>query len=308
MNIKSIISVLILGVLLVGCSTLGKVHMEVLRAPIDSLRIGNQTIGVSNGFLQKNAKTKKNFKNLVKYDKYRLDSLISVESIIALKQTIEDAGLLKIGVFDSVGTMRVGGSYVSIDQVDIRSEVETEPMYVHSRGAYYAAVRVPYKIQWSINLVNNKPVTKVYTDTLWTEGYDVAFDNLADLVRFDNVIEYIISKTTFNFARMISPVWEETTRYYYRSGNNDFLRASYFMDNKQYDEAALIWQKYAENSRGTIASNANLNLAVYHELKGDIDEAIIFCEKSVELKNDIAKKYLKLLNERKNEIQKILKY
>lgn len=307
MSIRSIISMLILGAFFTGCSYMGKIQIEILRPPIDSVNISNQTISISNRFLQNNVKSKKDYKNLVKYDKFRLDSLVSVESIKALKQTIDDAGLVNIGIIDSIGQMKIRGSFVSIDDVDVRSEVETEPMYVQNRGEYYAAVQVPFKIKWSIHLNDRKPAAIIYNDTLWAEGYAIRFDKLADLVQFDHVIEYIISKTTFNFARNISPVWEETTRYYYRSGNNDFLRAAYYMDNKQYDEAALIWQKYSERSKGMLASNAYLNLAVYHELKGDINEAIINCEKALNLKNKLAEKYLKVLNQRRFEIQKILK-
>jgi tetratricopeptide (TPR) repeat protein len=299
--------IILLGTIMIGCSSLGKVQMEVLRPPTASIELANQKISIANGFLQKNVKNKSDFKNLVKYDKYRLDSLISVESIFALQQILVDAGSINVDVVDSLGKMKVGGSYLSIDKVDIRSEVETEPMYVHSKGAYYAAVRVPYEILWSINTTKGKELSISFNDTLWAEGYAYAFDKLADLVQFDNVIEYIISKTTFELARKISPVWEETTRYYFKSSNNDFLRAAYFMDNKQYDEAALIWQKYSENSKGSVASRAFLNLAVYHELKGDINEAIIFCQKSVDLKNELAVKYLKVLQQRQKEVNKILK-
>ncbi|PLX20416.1 MAG: hypothetical protein C0599_09165, partial [Salinivirgaceae bacterium] len=297
MKVINLAVVLLIGVMMIGCASIGKIQIEVLRAPVDSLSLANQNISISNGFLQRNVKDKKEFKNLVKYDKYRLDSLISVESVLALRQILMDAGSVNIGAVDSIGQMKVGGNYVSIDKVNIRSEVETEPMYVHSRGAYYASVRVPYEIMWNIYTIDGQVYTKDFNDTLWAEGYAYSFDKLADLVQFDNVIEYIISKTTFDFARKISPVWEETTRYYYRSSNNDFLRAAYFMDNKQYDEAALIWQKYSENPKGSLAAKAYLNLAVYHELKGDLNEAIIFSQKSAELKDELAGKYLKVLQQ-----------
>lgn len=306
MKANSIISILLLGIFLTGCSSLGKIQLEVMRPPdnLDALSISE--ISITNGFLQKNAKRKGEFKNLIQYDKYRLDSLVSVESIRALHETLDDAGKLHLGIIDSLGHADIKGSYVSLEQVDVKSEVETEPMYVYSKGAYYAAVRVPYKIKWKIQLADSKPSFIAYQDTLWAEGYAVTFSNLSELVRFNSVIEYIISKTSFALARKISPVWEQTSRYYYRSGNNDFLRAGYFVDNQQYDEAALLWQKYA-NGKGNLSSNALLNLAVYHELKGDIDEAIIFCEKAVALKNELAVKYLKVLKNRQSEVKKILK-
>ncbi len=297
----------IITVLLSGCVAVDTVQLEVLRPPQDSVVNIPESISLTNGYLAENMKAKDDFKNLVAYDKYRLDSLVSVEALRSVYEVIGEAQMVRIMAFDSLGKKQnLRGTIIELAEVDIVSEVETEPVYVNSRGAYYAAIMVPYKVKWNISENNKKLKEKVYHDTVWSEGYKRSFDKLADLVRFNDVIKYIINKTAVEFARQISPTWQTVKRYYYRTGNNDFQRAAYFMDNEQYDKAAEIWQKYTKVSNNNLAGNANLNLAVYYELKGEIDNAINFAKIAVEKDNNLAPRYLKVLKNRKQEISKLL--
>ncbi len=297
----------IIAVLLSGCVAVDTVRLEVLRPPQDSDIIMPESISLTNGYLSQNQKTKDDFKNLVAYDKYRLDSLVSVEALRSVYEVIERGQMVKIQTFDSLGKRQnLRGTILELSGVDIVSEVETEPVYVNSRGAYYAAIMVPYKVKWKIVENKNNIKEKVYHDTVWSEGYKRNFDKLADLVRFNDVIEYIIDKTAVEFARQISPTWQEVKRYYYRSGNNDFQRAAYFMDNEQYDKAAEIWEQYTKVSNKSLAGNAYINLAVYHELKGEIDKAIEYALLAKDKENDLATRYLQVLQKRKQEIIRLL--
>lgn len=296
----------LITLLLSGCVSMGKVELEVLKPPRDKGSVQLNEVKLHNQFLQNNKKSKGEFENLVKYDKYRIDSLVSVELIKSAGEKIRETELISVNVLDTLGTRKVQGtnSFV-LKAVDIVSEVETEPIYVNSRGAYYAAVRVPYKVVWAV-LLDNQQKDVVFHDTVWAEGYKRDFDNLSELVRFNDVIEYIIQKTGVEFIQKYVPHWRLTRRVYYRSGNNDFQRAAHYMDNEQYDKAAEIWERYAVAGKSNIASNAQLNLAVYHELKGDIDKAIEFAQKAASGKNSLAAKYLEILENRKKEIYQLL--
>ncbi|WP_462280626.1 DUF6340 family protein [Salinivirga cyanobacteriivorans] len=306
-NIWNKAAIFILSVVLLsGCATLGKVELEVLKPAQSPTMVQLEDIRLQNQFLKFNKKQKTDFENLVKYDKFRIDSLISVELIKAVGNEIQATQVVKLQQIDSLGRYKApANSGILLKNVDVVSEVETEPIYVNSRGAYYAAVRVPYKIEWTI-ISNGEAKPFTYQDTVWAEGYKRSFDKLADLVRFNEVIKYIIRKTGVEFAHQLVPHWKLATRYYYRSGNNDFQRAAYFMDNGDYEKAAKIWKQYSQSGNRSIVGNALLNLAVYHELNGDIDQAMEYASQAAEQKNELAVKYLKTLKERKEEIKQLL--
>lgn len=309
MIIKYIIRFILVIAVFSSCVSVGKVELEVLKPPRDTLEVEMKQISLRNGFLNNNQKAKSEFENLVKYDKYRIDSLISVEALRTVHQKIQNAGLVQINQFDSLGRAeKIKGPVVILKTVDVVSKVETDPVYVTSRNAYYAAVRVPYRLTWELRQHGKIIDHTEYSDTVWAEGYKQSFDKLADLVRFNDVITYIIDKTAGDYAMKITPTWNTQTRYFIRNGNNDFYRAAYLMDNKKYDEAAKIWKKYTRTGNKSIAATANLNLAVYYELKGNIEKAIQHAKTAAEKGNRLAENYLSILQNRKAEINQLLNH
>lgn len=300
---RSLLVLFMLALFLSSCVTIGTVQLEVLRPAQDSSLFFNGTLTLSNAFLKVDKSSKSDFENLVEYDKFRLDSLVSVESLRAVFAQISNAGLSSVSHYDSVNRINKAKELnVQIKKVDILSQVETDPIYVGSRGEYYASVMVSYYVQWQIVYGNEVVRTKVYQDTVWAEGFRRSFETLAQLVNFDEVIKYIIDKTAVEYARSISPTWNTVVRYYINSGNNDFSRAAYFMNKGEYDNAAQLWQKYLSSGDKNIAAGAHLNMAVYYELKGDLDEAMVFAKKAMDLNNALAAKYFKVLEQRQKEI------
>lgn len=300
---RNLVVLLLVTLFFNSCVTIGIVQIEVLKPAKDSLVISDDMVVLSNAYLAQNKVNKAGFKNLVDYDKFRLDSLVSVEALKVVRAELDAAGMFTIGRFDSVDfVMRNNETHIQIKKVDIRSQVETDPVYVASRGEYYAAVLVSYLVQWQV--ISNGVVlqTKTFQDTVWAEGYRSNFATLADLVNFNEVIKYIIGKTAVEYARYISPTWNTVVRYYLDGGNNDFNRAAFFVSNGNYDDAAELWKKYLLVGDKNISGSAYLNMAVYYELKGDLDEAVVYAKRAFELNNELAGKYLKVLEQRQKEI------
>ncbi|MFO7863012.1 MAG: DUF6340 family protein [Salinivirgaceae bacterium] len=305
---KRFIIIVLIGTFLSSCVTMNKVSLEVLRPAQDSLSYIQKEVSLVNEYLYHNKKKKNEFKNLVAYDKYRLDSLVSVEALKAVNAEIEAAGLVNVRRLDTVGVLgQVDEVALKLKKINIRSIVETDPVYVNSRGAYYAAIMVPYYLQWEISSPEKVFFVTTYNDTVWAEGYNRNFETLGDLVQIDDIIRYIIDKTAVDFAKRLFPTWHTVNRYYIASGNNDFGRADYLMNKGKYDEAAEIWEKYVNASDNSLAAKALVNMAVYYELKGNVDEALVYARRSAELKNELAQKYVELLEYRKKEINSLLK-
>ena len=300
---RSLFVLFMMTLFLSSCVTIGTVQLEVLRPAQDSSLVFNRTLTLSNAYIDENKSSESDFENLVEYDKFRLDSLVSVESLRAVFGQISNAGISVVSHYDSVKLINIPNEWnVQLKKVDILSQVETDPIYIGSRGEYYASVMVSYLVQWQIVYNNEVVQTKVYQDTVWAEGFRRSFETLAQLVNFDEVIKYIIDKAAVEYARTISPTWNTVVRYYINSGNNDFSRAAYFMSKGEYDNSAQLWQKYLAIGDKRIASAAHLNMAVYYELKGDLDEAMVFAKKAMDLNNALAAKYVKALEQRQKEI------
>lgn len=290
-----------------SCVSVGTIEMEVLKPAGHELPIKNE-ISIVNEFLNKSNAQKGSFKNLVEYDKYKLDSLVSVEAIQTISNQLENGNLYTIKRIDTTGKLETyNHPSIVLKNVDIRSEVEVDPVYDNMTGKYYAALMVPYIVQWQIFGDNGK-VLKMdkIVDTVWIEGSKYRFETLGELVDFDRALDYILRKTASEYIANYTSTYSETKRYYYQSGNNDFVTASYYAQNGQYDKAYDIWVKYVNTGNKMLASRSLVNVAVYHELQGDIDEAIVHANLAAEKGDELAIKYLKVLEQRKKDIEKLI--
>lgn len=302
------ILIVITSLILTSCVSVGVIDMPVLTPPTSNLILNSHKVNLSNAFLAKNKHTSKDFKNLIQYDKYRLDSAVSIEAVQKLKEILKQGKMYSIGKVDSLGKDIITNNLPTIvlDSISIISKVETEPVYQADIGQYYASLMVPYYVKWKIIekgvIVNNK----AFSDTLWIEGRKAKFSTMADLVDFNRAVNYILKKTVDNYADEFSSSIKNIKRYYYKSGNNDFIRADYYLSQKEYDKAKDIWYKYIYSSKD-IRGQAYVNLALYYEINGDLSQAIELVKKAVAIGNELAPKYLKVLEKRQAQTEKLYK-
>ena len=53
----------------------------------------------------------------------------------------------------------------------------------------------------------------------------------------------------------------------------DFEAAEKYLQKNDWDNAILLWKRYADDKNGRMAINARYNLALAYEMKDDIDTA-----------------------------------
>ena len=69
------------------------------------------------------------------------------------------------------------------------------------------------------------------------------------------------------------PSWKEVDRYYFDGGNVEMRDAGIFVREGNWDEAGALWQTLYDTKKGKVKMRAAYNLALYHELQGDFEQA-----------------------------------
>lgn len=114
------------------------------------------------------------------------------------------------------------------------------------------------------------------------------------------------------FALFLIPHWEEVKRLYYKSGNLLFKEADKFAQNNEWLKAAEIWKKLTTNKNKNIVVKSMYNLALACEMEGDLDAALDWVIKSLQVFGQKNTKhayncldYINILTTRKLEIKKL---
>jgi len=76
-----------------------------------------------------------------------------------------------------------------------------------------------------------------------------------------------------NYSKRFYASWETVKRMYSIPPLPDFEAAEKYLLKNDWDNAILLWKRYAEDKNGKLAINARYNLALAYEMKDDIDLA-----------------------------------
>lgn len=148
-------------------------------------------------------------------------------------------------------------------------------------------------------------------DTLTFEGASLGLQNLERL-GFSDLADDIPRFLGKSFGQKIIPSWIKVNRMYYRSNNQNMLRAEKYALNNQWLKAAEIWNRETRNENDKIAAKACFNMALAAEMEGKNDIAISWLVDSYSLlkRPDEAhrancQRYIGVLAVRKKEIEKL---
>ncbi len=84
-----------------------------------------------------------------------------------------------------------------------------------------------------------------------------------------------------------------------------FIKASNYASNNNWREAVKIWKQFTNHKNTSVISRAYFNLALASEANGQIDIAITWINKSLNLGNKKAKIYRSKLEKRKLDLIKL---
>ncbi len=176
---------------------------------------------------------------------------------------------------------------------------------------YHVYRELAVNIYWSLyDVVERKRLDKFhYNDTLiWdVKGY-IKSEVPTRMPAIERSIREASYFAAADYASRIFPGWQSETRYYFNKGNKDFEKAAQLINNNQWEEASVLWEKYTSVFDVEIASRACYNLAFYNEITGNMDMAIAWAEKSKDFKNKSRTRYyISKLKSRKKDLEKLQK-
>ncbi len=120
------------------------------------------------------------------------------------------------------------------------------------------------------------------------------------LVQNSSVISQLARSNGERYALRIAPTPIMVNRSYYTGGDVRMKLARDFIVNKNYDDALKLYEKVFENAeKPKVKARAAHNIAMVYEVKGDIEKAIEWAQKAVDMGNKSSRYYLQTLSQRK---------
>lgn len=172
------------------------------------------------------------------------------------------------------------------------------------------------------------PVTLIMEIESGWRIYDSKKEKIIDVNRFTEVKEFQSVGSSYNDARLrlpakrkalklagvfagekyglrISPIWIKVRREYFIGKGEDLKIAQKHVKLGDWDSASQIWISLTSHSDLKVSRRAYFNLALSAEIRGKIDVAIEYAKKSLSLGEKRASSYIKVLNLRKIDQQKL---
>jgi len=115
------------------------------------------------------------------------------------------------------------------------------------------------------------------------------------------------------YAKRFYASWQTVDRMYSIPPLPDFSQAAAYFEEGKWDNAIVLWKKYADDRNGKMAINARYNIALTYEIKDEIEVAIKWLNAARDLavkmrsKKDLKQvfEYQKKLIQRKKEIDRL---
>ena len=149
---------------------------------------------------------------------------------------------------------------------------------------------------WAINEIQYQGIWRIYdplykkfyderviVDSLFMEISDSNFDRLVDkkLPSREQMMNDAAYELGKGYVELILPKWVDVSRDYFVSGDKRLSTALYFMDKNDFDTAINMWESLTKEKDMKLAGRAAYNLAVVHEMKGDLKNARGWIRKAI---------------------------
>lgn len=109
-----------------------------------------------------------------------------------------------------------------------------------------------------------------------------------------------------SYAQSIVPYQTKVSRTYYVRGNDKFKAAKRRAQTGNWEGAAELWMEETKNPNAKIAGRAFYNMAIIHEIRGDIGRAQRCARQAYEdFDNKSALRYLNLLKNREKRLARL---
>ena len=265
-------------------------------------------------------------------DVENLDSLLANYSIKELALNLQDKNTFKrIHIFPSIFKEHSGEKLPALKfdlikklssstETDLLISLETFSYFFSeqsqnydipkSREVFTVAVWAVYD-PYAEKLIERKTMI----DTVYWNSYDKNgnYQKGSKLPPRPTALKIASQLAGEEYSKRFFASWQTVNRMYSIPPLPDFTEASNYIDKGKWDNAILIWKKYAPENNGKMAINARYNIALGYEMKDDLESAWKWLAAAKQLavlyksKEDIKMitQYQKVLSKRKKEIDRL---
>jgi len=312
---KAILSSMTIGILL-SCATTGKISVQIAVPPqnplspdIQSIAILNRSFSdnsykmqydsVENMLVNDNLTYTKTFSDTVAadtvlnvvakaiYDSQYFDVVVPLQRNI-LRDDKEDAVTTPLDTtFINLlcKDFNVDGVLV-LENFSEKVNRTIRVLPSGSRAIYKGMIDLAYDSNWRFYQPKQNPAFINYwagDDLFWqSPGYYYTSNEMDK--KLPTIRETLITGAHLlggDMANLICPIWVDATRKYYITRNKKIDAAIPMIKLNKWDEAFEIWKNFASEPTISLRSKIESNLALVSEMKGNLDQAIEWGEKSL---------------------------
>ena len=156
---------------------------------------------------------------------------------------------------------------------------------------------------------------KTMIDTLYWNTFDENGNNIksSKLPPRTTALKIASQMAGENYSKRFFASWETVNRIYSIPPPADFETAERYLVKGDWDNAIIIWKRYAADKNGKMAIHARYNLALAYEMKDDMETAVQWLNAAQQIAADYRSKedlkrialYQKVLAQRKKDIERL---
>jgi hypothetical protein len=273
-----------------------------------------------------------NLLKIAKGDPKNLDSILTNTCLNELAVNLKANKVCnRINIFPEVFKPHTGTKLPSIDfelinklttasEADLLISLET---YSYFYSEYSTEANMPKSREvitanvWAVYDPGAKKIIerKTLIDTVYWNSYDEHgnYDKNSKLPPRLSALKIASQMAGENYSKRFTASWVSVKRMYSIPPLPDFEAAEKYLLKGDWDNAILLWKRYATDKNGKMAINARYNLALGYEMKDDMDTAIQWLTAAQQIaaeyrsKEDIKRiaAYQKVLAQRKKEVERL---
>lgn len=207
--------------------------------------------------------------------------------------------IVSIEIFDTDFIVTDGKRRVkkTVGSGDNKREIEVDEFFAEG----VANIKIGIRLYDNINqtIIDEQLINKTNT---WRSAANSKADALARLINKSEATQNLASKVGRDYAYKIAPLPITVARTYYRRSKKapSLEVGTRMAEVNQWQDAITAWQNGISSSDQKRAGQLTYNIAVAHEVLGDLDEAIHWAQKAyTQYGNKLAKTYVGILENRK---------
>ncbi len=179
--------------------------------------------------------------------------------------------------------------------------------YDFAAGEYLQEFRLFMEVLWRIYLKDSIAVFEEFLSKDTLHYYNRSDMAREDYLSVTSVIRNGSLEMGFRYGIRQIPLWTGVSRIVFRGGDKKLMEAAQYTDRGEWAPAVEIWMELTEHESERIAAKAFHNLAVYYELKDNLQFAFKNVQKALQLwDNRYIKEYSLQVEKRLNQQESLL--